>query len=120
MLRDRRGALLLAAGLSAAAALQPSYRAALRPSVAAAAVRMLSSSEDLSKLTVVQLKDRLRAAGMKVSGRKAELIQRLNGGESAPTAAAPAPPPPAPEALFTQSSQGDFVFPPIVIEACKS
>ena len=32
---------------------------------------------DYSKLTVVQLKDVLRSKGMKVSGRKAELIERL-------------------------------------------
>ena len=37
-----------------------------------------ADSEDvLSKLTVVQLKERLRAAGLRVSGRKAELIARL-------------------------------------------
>ena len=32
---------------------------------------------DYSKMTVVQLKDVLRSKGMKVSGRKAELIERL-------------------------------------------
>jgi len=32
---------------------------------------------DYSKMTVVQLKDILRAKGLKVSGRKAELIERL-------------------------------------------
>ena len=39
--------------------------------------------EDLGQLTVPQLKQRLRAAGLKVSGRKAELVQRLLGTESA-------------------------------------
>ena len=34
--------------------------------------------EDLSLLTVVQLKDRLRNLGLPVSGRKQELIDRLN------------------------------------------
>jgi len=34
--------------------------------------------EDLSLLTVVQLKDRLRNLGLPVSGRKHELIDRLN------------------------------------------
>ena len=34
--------------------------------------------EDLSLLTVVQLKDRLRNLGLRVSGRKQELIDRLN------------------------------------------
>jgi len=33
--------------------------------------------EDLSKLTTVALKERLRARGLKVGGRKAELIVRL-------------------------------------------
>ena len=37
-----------------------------------------SVSEDLSLLTVVQLKDRLRHLGLSVSGRKHELIDRLN------------------------------------------
>ena len=37
-----------------------------------------SISEDLSLLTVVQLKDRLRNLGLRVSGRKQELIDRLN------------------------------------------
>jgi len=37
-----------------------------------------SVSEDLSLLTVVQLKERLRKLGLRVSGRKQELIDRLN------------------------------------------
>ena len=37
-----------------------------------------STPEDLSLLTVVQLKDRLRNLGLRVSGRKHELISRLN------------------------------------------
>ena len=37
-----------------------------------------SIPEDLSLLTVVQLKDRLRNLGLRVSGRKQELIDRLN------------------------------------------
>jgi len=37
-----------------------------------------SAPEDLSLLTVVQLKDRLRNLGLRVSGRKQELIDRLN------------------------------------------
>ena len=37
-----------------------------------------SIPEDLSLLTVVQLKDRLRNLGLPVSGRKQELIDRLN------------------------------------------
>ena len=37
--------------------------------------------EDLSSLTVVELKKRLKSAGKKVSGRKAELIERLLEGD---------------------------------------
>ena len=36
-------------------------------------------SEDLGRLTVPQLKERLRDSGLKVSGRKAELVRRLHG-----------------------------------------
>lgn len=35
------------------------------------------TEEALTKLTVVQLKEMLRAAGLRVSGRKAELVERL-------------------------------------------
>ena len=35
--------------------------------------------EDLSKLTVVELKDRLRKVDLTVGGMKKELIERLNG-----------------------------------------
>ena len=37
--------------------------------------------EDLSELTVVQLKEKLRAAGLRLSGKKAELIERLVGND---------------------------------------
>eukprot|EP00591_Stephanopyxis_turris_P011019 CAMPEP_0195515372 /NCGR_PEP_ID=MMETSP0794_2-20130614/6457_1 /TAXON_ID=515487 /ORGANISM="Stephanopyxis turris, Strain CCMP 815" /LENGTH=622 /DNA_ID=CAMNT_0040643775 /DNA_START=245 /DNA_END=2113 /DNA_ORIENTATION=+ len=36
-----------------------------------------NSSQDWAKMTVVQLKDVLRSRGLKLSGRKAELVQRL-------------------------------------------
>jgi len=36
------------------------------------------SSEDISKCTVVELKDKLREVGLTVGGRKSELIERLN------------------------------------------
>ena len=36
-------------------------------------------AEDLSSLTVAQLKERLKAAGLPVSGAKAVLIERLQG-----------------------------------------
>jgi len=47
-------------------------------------------STELSKRTVVQLKEQLRAVGLPVAGRKAELVGRLL------SAAAPAAPPPEP------------------------
>ena len=50
-----------------------SPRAALSPRLSA---RMCAA--DMSSFTVVELKDKLRAAGLKVSGRKAELIERLS------------------------------------------
>lgn len=40
-------------------------------------VTILDDSNDLEKLTVPELKERLREAGLPVSGRKAELIERL-------------------------------------------
>ena len=74
-----------------------------------AALRMTTSSEaELFQCTVVQLKDKLRAAGLPVSGRKAELIERLN---NAPTASDP---------LAFAASDAMGTIPPIVIEACKS
>ena len=39
------------------------------------------SEEDLGQLTVPLLKERCRAAGLKVSGRKAELVERLLGSD---------------------------------------
>ncbi|CAK9012725.1 unnamed protein product [Durusdinium trenchii] len=39
--------------------------------------RVLFSRDDLQKLTNVQLKEILRALGLKVSGRKADLVERL-------------------------------------------
>ena len=39
------------------------------------------SSEDLSKLSVAELKDRLKAKGLTVGGKKAELIERLSSQE---------------------------------------
>ncbi len=46
------------------------------PVVGASASRE-SSTEDLQRLTVVQLKDRLRELGFMVSGNKVELVERL-------------------------------------------
>ena len=49
---------------------------------------LAASRADLEGLTVPVLKDRLRAQGLKVGGKKAELVERLL--ESAPVPAAPA------------------------------
>ena len=48
---------------------------------------LCACSEDLGQLTVPKLKDRLRAAGLKVSGRKVELVQRLLGSPAAASSA---------------------------------
>ena len=66
--------------------------------------RAVGATPDLGGCTVVQLKEKLRAAGLPVSGRKAELIERLTLGA---TAAAPEPPPAAGVGVG------------LVIEACK-
>ena len=64
---------------------------------------LAASRDDLEGLTVPVLKDRLRAQGLKVGGKKAELVERLL--ESAPVPAAPAasaaPAPAAPAASAT-------------------
>jgi hypothetical protein len=38
---------------------------------------VMESAEDLSSLTVVELKEKLKVAGKPVSGKKADLIERL-------------------------------------------
>lgn len=53
-------------------------------------------------MTVAELKDALKARGLKVSGNKAELIERLNS-DSQPVAEAAAPPSPQPEAQTAPS-----------------
>ena len=87
-------AALMAFAVQARALLAP-----LRGRVFADAARRCKSSQrlrtlaasrsDLEQLTVPVLKDRLRAQGLKVGGKKAELVERLL--ESAPLAPAPAP-----------------------------
>ena len=114
-----RRALPMLVRLSVVASLQPQplFR---QPRLAAVAARMLCA-EDLSKLTVVALKERLRAAGLPVSGRKAELIVRLGGG-GAPAAAPAAASVFAPTAAALSATADALAssFPPIEIEACKS
>lgn len=96
----------------------------------------MSSPEELSKRTVVQLKEQLRAAGLPVSGRKAELVDRLLSA-AAPAATTPSPfsavavpaaAPSVPLAPFassgtvvpTNTARSGRAYPPIAIEACKS
>ena len=56
-----------------------------QPAAAATAPRgAAGGGEELSKCTVVQLKAKLREAGLPVSGRKAELVERLAGGSQSP------------------------------------
>ena len=90
------------------------------------------SSEDLSAFTVVQLKEKLRTAGLPVSGRKAELIERLSNAQSdgsttpvvvdsTPTSSSAATASPASTfAAFALGGSAAASFPPIQIEACKS
>ena len=52
---------------------------------------LAASRSDLEQLTVPVLKDRLRAQGLKVGGKKAELVERLLESAPAPVPAAPAP-----------------------------
>ena len=56
-------------------------RKSRQPAVAATTPRVSAAGggENLSACTVVQLKEKLREAGLPVSGRKAELVERLAG-----------------------------------------
>mmetsp|Transcript_48750 Transcript_48750/g.104064 ORF Transcript_48750/g.104064 Transcript_48750/m.104064 type:complete len:112 (-) Transcript_48750:337-672(-) len=74
------------------------------------AVRMASGEVDLSKLTVIELKERLRAANLPISGKKAVLLERLGG---APAAAAPAH-----IFLGLEPSAVPFRL-PVEVEACR-
>ena len=49
----------------------------VRADKAAKGMNSLSSYEDFSRLKISELKERLKAKGKPVSGKKAELIQRL-------------------------------------------
>ena len=82
----------------------------------------MSSQEDLSKRTVVQLKEQLRAAGLPVSGRKAELIERLLSADAAPAAASVplASVATSGTVVPTNIARSGNAYPPIAIEACKS
>ena len=66
---------------------------------------LAASRDDLEGLTVPVLKDRLRAQGLKVGGKKAELVERLL--ESAPAPAAPAAPATPAPVKQTKPRRGD-------------
>ena len=65
---------------------------------------LAASRSDLEQLTVPVLKDRLRAQGLKVGGKKAELVERLLESAPAPVPAAPATPAPVKQ---TKPRRGD-------------
>ena len=77
---------------------------------------VMLSDDDLSSFTVPQLKEKLRAAQLPVSGRKAELIARLRGAPTAASAAAtpasPASPAASPPPTSPASSPPVGTFPP--------
>ena len=60
--------------------------------VPASRMRATRAADELASLTVPVLKQRLRDAGLSVSGRKAELVDRLASGGAAPPATTAAPP----------------------------
>ena len=111
-------ALIHAPALVHAAAFLPSYRLATSAAAAPASIRcirMLAGESDLSKLTVKQLKEQLREAGLPVSGLKAELIARLEG--SPPIDAAAAAPLPPPAVTVSSDEMASIL---VEIEHCKS
>ena len=67
---------------------------------------LAASRADLEGLTVPVLKDRLRAQGLKVGGKKQELVERLLESAPAPAAAPAAPAAPAP-VKQTKPRRGD-------------
>ena len=71
-------------GRSAGGSKTPRRKPRQPAAVATAPRGAAGGGEELSKCTVVQLKERLRAAGLPVSGRKAELIERLAGASQSP------------------------------------
>jgi hypothetical protein len=57
---------------------QTAARRAIRQGVADTAVPDVDGSEDFSALGVAELRKRLKAAGLPVSGKKDELVKRLS------------------------------------------
>ena len=110
----RRGAVLLL-GLSTAAGLHVSQPLATRTRLpmATCALRMMCSDGDLSRFTVLQLKEKLRSRGLPVSGRKAELIARLLPAAQDQTTTIP-------ETVSKLLDSMALSFPNVEIEACRS
>jgi len=108
------------------ATISPRPRNTVRPFLARADA---VDGDDLEKLagalsasfTVPQLKDKLRARGLPVGGKKAALIARLLAVVPDGTAANGAPPPPRDDAPGDPFPSVPLLPPDaIVIEACKS
>ena len=77
-----------------------------------------ASADELASLTVPVLKQRLRDVGLPVSGRKAELVDRLaSGGAARPAAAAVAS---ASTLADLPGVAATISGPAVVILACKS
>ncbi|RZD44473.1 MAG: hypothetical protein CXT68_09305, partial [Methanobacteriota archaeon] len=68
---------LEAASLQALQALQSAEEDVAKPEAVSDETEAVSDEVDYSSMTVVQLKDLLREAGKTVSGKKAELVERL-------------------------------------------
>lgn len=85
-----------------------------------------ASVDELSRCTVVELKEKLRSRGLPVSGRKAELIARLSSSYAPSPRNHPAPSPPTAQGApvlpsgFGLAGGTTAEFPTIEIEACKS
>ncbi len=108
MRRKTAGLMLIAA--SARGLIAPTRRRvfadAARRCKSSQRLRTLAASrDDLEGLTVPVLKGRLRAQGLKVGGKKAELVERLL--ESAPAPAAPAAPATPAPVKQTKPRRGD-------------
>lgn len=95
-----------------------------RPPLAAA--RLFSSGpaspDDLDALRVPDLKDRLRSLGLKVGGRKADLVERLRSASGGPVVVGGGGAPALEEVSVSTSVSSYDAVPPgaIVILACKS
>ncbi|EOD29172.1 hypothetical protein EMIHUDRAFT_99628 [Emiliania huxleyi CCMP1516] len=93
--------------------LPPRLWLAAPASVSMSHISMSHSDAELASLTVAALKERLRERGLRVSGRKADLIERLSAPLSSPSPGPPPPLPPPPRAPRRPNS----ARPPVPIDA---